>query len=99
MDFVLDNAGFELFTDLLLGHYLIENKLANIVRFNVKAMPWFVSDTTFEDIQYTLKYMSELESSENLHNFGKKCLSYFKMGQFQIAPKESFWTTPYEFYR
>ncbi|XP_075161598.1 damage-control phosphatase ARMT1-like [Haematobia irritans] len=98
VDLICDNAGFELLTDLLLAKYLIENKLAGVIRFHVKAMPWFVSDTTPRDIQYTLKFM-ENNSSSHLKGFGKECLNYFNNGQFEIITNEDFWTTPYEFYR
>ncbi|XP_075168556.1 damage-control phosphatase ARMT1-like [Haematobia irritans] len=102
VDFICDNAGFELFTDLVLARYLIENKLADEVRFHVKALPWFVSDTTHQDILFTLKYMEEQENADILNKFGKQCSRYFNDGIFKVCPpnaKEYFWTTPYEFHR
>ncbi|XP_013118238.1 damage-control phosphatase ARMT1 [Stomoxys calcitrans] len=101
VDFICDNAGFELFTDLLLAQYLIENKLADEVRFHVKAMPWFVSDTTYNDIKYTLKYLED-HKSEVLNKFGRQCSKNFNENRFKLCPpleKEYFWTTPFEFYR
>lgn len=57
VDIVLDNAGFELFGDLCLAELLLEAKLASKIYFHVKAMPWFVSDTTLRDFTWTLEML------------------------------------------
>ncbi|KAM7342419.1 damage-control phosphatase ARMT1-like [Cochliomyia hominivorax] len=98
IDFICDNAGFELFTDLLLAQYLIDHDLAHKIRFNIKAIPWYVSDTTAQDIECTLKYLKEHKSLE-LQRLGNMWSKYFDDGQFEIASKEDFWTSPYEYYR
>ncbi|XP_043229339.1 damage-control phosphatase ARMT1-like [Amphibalanus amphitrite] len=46
IDFICDNAGFELFSDLCLADFLSASGLAQRITFHVKAFPWFVSDTT-----------------------------------------------------
>lgn len=98
VDVVCDNAGFELFTDLLLAHYLVAHNLADIVRFHVKAMPWYVSDTTVQDIEHSIRYL-QAHTSENLIAFGQQCSRYFEKGVFKVIENEYFWTTPYEYYR
>lgn len=48
---VLDNAGFELLTDLVFASYLLESKFASKVVLHGKCMPWFVSDVNARDLE------------------------------------------------
>lgn len=53
-DIVCDNAGYELFTDLCIAHFLIAKDIVKKVRFHVKKIPWFVSDVTPKDFRYVI---------------------------------------------
>jgi len=58
IDIVLDNAGFELVTDLCLAELLMSRSLADVIHFHVKQIPWFVSDVTLDDWNWTLSRLS-----------------------------------------
>ena len=57
IDIVLDNSGFELFVDLILGGYLLSEGLATSVVLHPKRLPWFVSDVTPKDFSDLLNSM------------------------------------------
>lgn len=62
VDIVLDNAGFELFVDLILAGYLIASGLAMNVVFHPKSIPWFVSDVLPADFGALLSALADPHS-------------------------------------
>ncbi|KAF8588114.1 DUF89-domain-containing protein [Ramaria rubella] len=99
IDFVLDNAGFELYCDCVYADYLIQSGLASQVRFHGKRFAWFVSDVTHMDWQWLLNSMVydqlfplgskvELESLRRLG--GGRChAQYEKEGKWWDLHKEA----------
>jgi hypothetical protein len=59
LDIVLDNAGFELFVDLVLAGYLVAVGLATEVVLHPKSVPWFVSDVVPGDFANLLDVMRD----------------------------------------
>ncbi|KAL1968954.1 hypothetical protein VTN77DRAFT_788 [Rasamsonia byssochlamydoides] len=59
VDIVLDNAGFELFVDLILAGYLLSADLATTVVLRPKSIPWFVSDVIPRDFTDLLNALAD----------------------------------------
>ncbi|XP_058796917.1 damage-control phosphatase ARMT1-like [Phymastichus coffea] len=95
IDIVLDNAAYELFTDLCLAAYLITFKFAKKIRFYVKQYPWFISDVTTNDFEWLIESMVKAENSD-IHTFGSYCEKCYKNNIWTIE-KESFWTEPFDY--
>lgn len=58
-DIVLDNVGYEFFTDLCLADYIVSTNLSKIVRIYVKSIPWFISDVMTHDFEWTLDQLAQ----------------------------------------
>ena len=61
VDIVVDNAGFELVTDLCLADFLVSSGVAPEVVFQLKAHPTFVSDAMAKDLQQHIDAMGALD--------------------------------------
>ncbi|XP_039873711.1 damage-control phosphatase ARMT1 [Simochromis diagramma] len=95
VDIVLDNAGFELVTDLVLADFLVSSGLARQIHFHGKSIPWFVSDVTAKDFQWTIR-----QAMATNHKWVSKCgvqwQRYLKEGMW-CYHDHPFWTQPHEF--
>lgn len=96
---VVDNAGYEFVTDLVLALFLSSSGLARHVRFYVKAMPWFVSDVTARDVHATLDELraglpdSTAEGRELSRQFAEACEAHFSDGRWSVEVRD-YWSTP-----
>ncbi|XP_043482522.1 damage-control phosphatase ARMT1-like [Leptopilina heterotoma] len=95
VDIVLDNAGYELFTDLTFAAFITSQKFTTKIRFYVKRYPWYVSDVTVNDFHWTIETMKN-SSNEILKSLGEICHDYLAKGVWTIE-MENFWTEPYTF--
>lgn len=97
---ILDNAGFEFLADLILATYLLAANYASAVVLHGKAFPWFISDVTAHDLEFTLKTLGSASFSDNVSNSEKVELKWFEATlkrhlqsgslRFEAHP---FWTT------
>ncbi|XP_017860197.1 PREDICTED: protein-glutamate O-methyltransferase [Drosophila arizonae] len=97
VDYICDNGGFELFTDLLFIEYLVDQELATQVRMHVKAIPWYISDVMKHDIEWTIKYLKD-SKEEHVSLLGKKLESLMESERIVIAPISHFWTGPQSYF-
>ncbi|KAI4469536.1 hypothetical protein MML48_1g21564 [Holotrichia oblita] len=92
VDIVLDNCGFELFTDMCLADFIIKNKYAEHVRFYVKSIPWYISDTTAKDFHWTLHQLKICKNSV-LKKLGDRWNNYIRIKTWTVE-EDNFWTLP-----
>lgn len=90
IDFVLDNAGFELYCDCVYADWLIQSGIASSIHFHGKRFAWFVSDVTRKDWEWLLNSMvygslfpdgSDAELA-SLKQMGNRWKSYEKSGKW-----------------
>ncbi|KAN0080028.1 Protein of unknown function DUF89 domain containing protein [Tylopilus felleus] len=96
-DFVLDNAGFELFTDLVFADFLVTyTPYFSKVVFHPKLFPWFVSDVTPTDFENTITSLlstiffpeplpSDAQSTAHLQEMVTRWRSYLEQGIFVLS--------------
>ncbi|MBN2657271.1 MAG: protein-glutamate O-methyltransferase family protein [Spirochaetales bacterium] len=76
VDIVLDNAGEELFFDLLLVQWLFKKGGVQQIRLHFKSMPYFVSDALISDYRLLLNLLSERDDTlwfvTEMNNYEKK---------------------------
>jgi len=88
-----------MFADLCLADVLCTSSLADKVRFHVKALPWFISDTTKYDFYWVLQMLAELSGqSSSLPALATKWEQYLQSGRWTVEA-ENFWTLPHPYNR
>ncbi|KIM37931.1 hypothetical protein M413DRAFT_448192 [Hebeloma cylindrosporum] len=98
VDFVLDNSGFELFTDLVFADFLVTyTPYVSKVVCHPKLIPWFVSDVTPPDFRDTFTALADpsffpedvtiaVESGMvNLKEMVSRWTSYLEQGVFSLS--------------
>ena len=92
IDLLLDNAGYELVTDLALAGYLLTSRLAAQVVLHGKAYPVFVSDAVEQDIFDTIDFMT-FAAHEPTRSLGIRLRSLLVEGRLKLF-FDPFWTSP-----
>lgn len=100
IDIVLDNSGFEYFTDLVYASYLLHSGLAAKVVLHVKDFPWFVSDVTPADVDSVTELLSRKDMFADRAGIDPLLASLkddFAQGTIEVA-RHSFWTQSSSFH-
>ncbi|KAF1934724.1 DUF89-domain-containing protein [Clathrospora elynae] len=92
VDIVLDNAGFEMFIDLILAGYLIAFSLATTAVLHPKSIPWFVYDVLPADF---VALLSALAAPDHFYGDDKP-LSDTESSNLQFL---DFWTAGGSYWR
>lgn len=92
IDFILDNAGFELLADLYLALFLLHSRLAKNIVLWAKDHPTFVSDATILDVHQMVDVIvkDKLVSTASL---GGLLQSDLQDGRLELKT-HPFWTSP-----
>ena len=100
---ILDNSGFEFFSDLCLAEFLTFHGVVKTVHFHGKAMPWFVSDVTQEDVDSTLNYLKTVTTPdgstlkcEKINALAQLWNDRFSSGVWSYSAHK-FWTSQHPF--
>ena len=91
--FIIDNAAFELITDLVLADYLLTVGKAININFHLKQHPTFVSDATGADIKKTVDFLTA-QTNDAVCGLGKRLQGYWENGRFHLS-SHPFWTSPH----
>jgi hypothetical protein len=95
LDEWLTELGMELITDLCLAHVLMKKGFSKIV-FHGKQFPWFVSDVTAQDLEWTVNVLpKDIPLSQDTVSQWKKWIQ-LKQWEFHYEP---FWTLYHSFWQ
>jgi uncharacterized protein with ATP-grasp and redox domains len=96
IDFIVDNAGFELVCDLCLADFLLASNAAGIVYLHLKSHPTFVSDATIRDVHDTLEVLATDEDGE-VRSLAHRLQDHIAQGRL-LCREDLFWTAPLVFW-
>lgn len=101
VDIVLDNSGFEVYTDLVLALFLLDSNLAEQIVLHPKSQPWFVSDVVPGDFGSVISMLADEnvfpKQRSALNNIVEKLTNYMNDGSIVIRTS-TFWTTALPFW-
>jgi uncharacterized protein with ATP-grasp and redox domains len=96
VDFLIDNAGFELVSDLAFADLLLSKDWTGKVRFHVKGHPTFVSDAIVKDVEHTISVLSA-STSDLVRGLGKRLQEHVEKARLIFLP-DFFWNSPLAFW-
>ena len=92
IDFVVDNVGLELVSDLCLADFLLASQAAGTVHLHLKPYPTFVSDATIKDVHTTLDVLAA-DSDGEVRSLALRLQHYIAADRLYLRDN-LFWTSP-----
>ena len=98
IDVIVDNAGYELVSDFLLGYIFLKLGIATEVVFHTKGHPTFVSDATTLDCISTINFLKDATDKEgnifqHTSAFAAELEEFVSAGKFSFID-DLFWCQP-----
>ncbi len=93
VDFIVDNAAFELIGDLCLADYLLSSNHVQQVHLHLKLHPTFVSDATIQDVEDTIAFLKN-DADGATQAMGERLEKWGGNGRFHLNI-HPFWTSPH----
>jgi uncharacterized protein with ATP-grasp and redox domains len=97
LDWVADNAGVELMSDLYLIDWLLTRQIAATVHLHLKAHPTFVSDATVLDVQQTLAMLAA-DDDRAVQTLARRLSEHLSQGRLHLHDDRA-WTSPLAFWQ
>ncbi|BAZ12175.1 hypothetical protein NIES4071_40030 [Calothrix sp. NIES-4071] len=94
IDFVIDNAGFELVCDLCLVDFLLSS--GTQIKLHLKPHPTFVSDAMIEDVHQTIDFFAN-SNNQDVTFLANRLQEYLSCGKLTLS-SDYFWTSPLPFW-
>lgn len=101
VDLVVDNAGFELCTDLILADHLLSSNACDVVRLRVKHHPTFVSDALSNDVAHhadALCSAAAKASHPGAARLAARWRGHLDSGKL-VCVDDAYWAMPYPMWR
>jgi uncharacterized protein with ATP-grasp and redox domains len=92
VDFLIDNAGFELIADLALVLYLLDRDIVQAVHLQAKPHPTFVSDAMIKDVLQAVEFLRSDQDPETA-SIGRRLQTFLGNGRL-LVQTHWFWTSP-----
>jgi uncharacterized protein with ATP-grasp and redox domains len=96
IDFIVDNAGFELVSDLVLADFFLGNIPRSTVVLHVKFHPTFVSDAISQDVEQTIEFLAGSLQSD-IRSLGQRLQAQLDEHRLRLQ-NDLFWTSPLSFW-
>jgi len=102
-DFILDNAGYETYNDLVFADWLMSKGFASKIVWHCKQIPWYVSDTNIKDFKWIIdtcinppETLKDFDNT-NVIEMAKRWNTYLENNQW-VLNNDIFWTSNYPFW-